>query len=611
MKLRYLFFAAAVSTLAAACSEVDELASSSSQKTLETIQSGTDNFTTRVNLDSQWEAGDAIGVYMLDAGTGNIRNSAMNIQYNAEVTTTSTTTDFVAANGGIGIFDQPCDFKAYYPYSPNEGGKVDMGAGLYNIDLSDQTDGISAHDLMWAEANGMETADLQNSGLSLTFRHKLVLLRVHVKGNVTAENVTVSGLNTVATFDLLSGTLSEGSTPKSVSLYRTDEKNVFMGIMLPTTELRNKMKLSITTADGKKYQYTVPDGSRVDKFVGGYKYEYTINVESDDSSLEGGDGGNKPWQPGGEESGDGDEVLDNEDIPEGYTQVTVVSSDTNLTELLNSNKGSEKVALIFPEDNYTSGKITVPAEVKELLFISETENQPKLELTGGIAWENQTLKNLGFNNLEITGSGVTLVESNCIFADGGTFAIQDCHIHDMANILHIDNTPETSITFLVDNSYIANAGDLFWRYKAENIEVTNSTLYKMSVVARSGVMNNVKIQNCTLVDFKSTLVEESGNLTFENNIMACFATEAKNANLAYKISNLVSFSGNYAAASTSESLYPMIKEHGKEIDTGKFPNAWKDLTKTQVELFDGSNQEGEFYTTITDAGDPRWRQGAQ
>ena len=563
MKLRYLFFAAAVSTLAAACSEVDELASSSSQKTLETIQSGTDNFTTRVNLDSQWEAGDAIGVYMLDAGTGNIRNSAMNIQYNAEVTTTSTTTDFVAANGGIGIFDQPCDFKAYYPYSPNEGGKVDMGAGHYNI----------AHDLMWAERNGMETADLQNNGLSLTFRHKLVLLRVHVKGNVTAENVTVSGLNTVATFDLLSGTLSEGSTPKSVSLYRTSEENAFVGIMLPTTELRNKMKLSITTADGKKYQYTVPNNSNVDRFVGGCEYNYTINVESDDSSLEGGDGGNEPWQPGGEESGDGDVVLDNEDIPEDYTQVKV-ASDANLAELLNSNKENERIALIFPEGEYISGKITVPAEVKELLFISETETQSKLTLTGGIAWENQTLKNLGFNNLEITGSGVTLVEPNCIFADGGTFAIQDCHIHDMANILHIDNTPETSITFLVDNSYIANAGDLFWRYKAENIEVTNSTLYKMSVVARSGVMNNVKIQNCTLVDFKSTLVEESGNLTFENNIMACFATEAKNANLAYKISNLVSFSGNYAAASTSESLYPMIKEHGKEIDTGKFPNAW-------------------------------------
>lgn len=49
----------------------------------------------------------------------------------------------------------------------------------------------------------------------------------------------------------------------------------------------------------------------------------------------------------------------------------------------------------------------------------------------------------------------------------------------------------------------------------------------------------------------------------------------------------------------------------RRLISGKFPNAWKDLTKTQVELFDGSNQEGEFYTTITDAGDPRWRQGAQ
>ena len=48
-------------------------------------------------------------------------------------------------------------------------------------------------------------------------------------------------------------------------------------------------------------------------------------MESDDSSLEGGDGGNKPWQPGGEESGDGDEVLDNEDIPEDKNDHTINS----------------------------------------------------------------------------------------------------------------------------------------------------------------------------------------------------------------------------------------------------------------------------------------------
>lgn len=90
---------------------------------IDAIHSGTDRFATRVNLNSEWESGDAIGVYMLDAGTGNIRNSAMNIQYNADVAETSTETNFVAAAGGIGIYDQPCDFVAYYPYSSGEEGK--------------------------------------------------------------------------------------------------------------------------------------------------------------------------------------------------------------------------------------------------------------------------------------------------------------------------------------------------------------------------------------------------------------------------------------------------------------------------------------------------------
>jgi hypothetical protein bacD2_07783 len=592
MKLRYLFFVAAASTLAAACSEVDELASSSSQKTLETIQSGTDNFTTRVNLDSQWEAGDAIGVYMLDAGKGDIRNSAMNIQYNAEVIETSTTTNFVAANEGIGIFDQPCDFKAYYPYSPNEGGKVDMGAGLYNIDLSDQTDGISAHDLMWAEKNGMETADLQNNGLSLTFRHKLVLLRVHVKGNVTAENVTVSGLNTVATFDLLSGTLSEGSTPKSVSLYRTDEKNVFMGIMLPTTELRNKMKLSITTTDGKKYQYTVPDNSTVEEFVSGCKYEYTINVESDDSSLEGGSGDNKPWGDGGTESGDGDEVLDNKDIPEGYTQVTVATDD-DLTGLLNRYKENESIALIFPEGEYTSGKITVPAEVKELLFISKTENQSKLTLTGGIAWENQTLKNLGFNNLEITGRGVQLIADNSALSDGGTAVLKNCHIYDMKDVFSGKNIP-TTMSLTVDNCHLETT-NLLYQYKLKDLVIKNSTFYKMAYIIKADVVATATIENSTVIDIENTPFETGNDkapMTYNNNISALI--KHKYDNLFFRFA--VVGSDNYAIVENDGTLAI------GGIDEKCFVNTTTTISNAFTNLDEGN------LTLLIDAkvGDPRW-----
>ena len=40
---------------------------------------------------------------------------------------------------------------AYYPYSSGEEGKVDAGAGVYKIDLADQSAGIAGHDLMWAK----------------------------------------------------------------------------------------------------------------------------------------------------------------------------------------------------------------------------------------------------------------------------------------------------------------------------------------------------------------------------------------------------------------------------------------------------------------------------
>lgn len=63
-------------------------------------------------------------------------------------------------------------------------------------------------------------------------------------------------MNTTATFNLIDGTLSNIGTQKSVALQKKDNKS-FIGIMLPTEELKNKLSLTIL-ADGGKYQYTVP-----------------------------------------------------------------------------------------------------------------------------------------------------------------------------------------------------------------------------------------------------------------------------------------------------------------------------------------------------------------
>jgi hypothetical protein len=56
---------------------------------------------------------------------------ALNIQYNADVAVTYAETILVAAAGRIGIYDRPCAFVAYYPYSSGVEGKVEAGAGVH------------------------------------------------------------------------------------------------------------------------------------------------------------------------------------------------------------------------------------------------------------------------------------------------------------------------------------------------------------------------------------------------------------------------------------------------------------------------------------------------
>lgn len=617
MKLKHLFFAVAASTLAAACSEADELVSGNqSQNTLDAIHSGTDRFATRVNLNSEWESGDAIGVYMLDAGTGNIRNSAMNIQYNADVQVTSTTTDFTAANGGIGIYDQPCDFVAYYPYASDEEDKVDAGAGIYKVDLADQSAGISMHDLMWVKVADKSTEELKNNGLTMTFKHQLALLQVHVTGNVAAESVTVSGLNTAATFDLLNGTLSEGSAPKSVSLYKTAEPNVFVGIVLPTVELRQKMKLTIA-ASGKKYQYTVPETSTVEEFVAGNKYEYTIDIENNSGSLEGGEGGNTPWQPGGNEEGKGDEILDNKDIPEDYDQI-IVKADTDLSTILNGAEGKKALVFTDAEATYNVETLTVPERVTELMLIAGGNKPVKLVLK---QITHSGLVRFAMNNLEVVGDkSVVLLTNNetSQFAADAKIEFKNCNISTMKALCEWSTgdtgTQNLLASFAVENCQINDLESVFNYYGTKKMTVTNSTICNITerafyVKDANGVV--VTVENCTLVGLAKTPFESrygNGNLYYKNNISACFVKS--NPNIAYKM-DVQAFEGNYAAKSEVAEQLAVVNVHGSAVNAESFPNAWTDLTKTQAQLFDGVNNEGEFYTTITTAGDPRWRQAAQ
>lgn len=66
------------------------------------------------------------------------------------------------------------------PILPVRKGEVDAGAGVYKIDLADQSAGIISHDLMWAKVENKASDELLSSGLSMTFHHQLALLYVNI-----------------------------------------------------------------------------------------------------------------------------------------------------------------------------------------------------------------------------------------------------------------------------------------------------------------------------------------------------------------------------------------------------------------------------------------------
>lgn len=618
MNLKHLFFLAVAGTLAVACSEVNEnsLTDGDGQRMLRTISSGNDRFSTRLNSEtSEWESGDAIGIYMFDTEDKNVLNDALNVKY---TTIGEGLTVNFSSDPGIAIYDMPTNFVAYYPHATSAD-VIDATAALYKVDISDQSNGISAHDLMWAKAANQSTESLLAGGLAFTFHHQLVLLRV----NITNENVsdvtsvTVGGMNTTATFNLIDGTLSNIGTQKSVALQKKDNKS-FIGIMLPTEELKNKLSLTIL-ADGGKYQYTVPETSKIDKFVAGNEYTFDITVGKETSGeVGGGSGSNTPWGDGGNEEGNGDKVSENEAIPADYAQ-KAITAETDLSTVLSGASG--KAALVFAAnaDGYTfSDVMVVPEAVTELLLIGDTEEQVKVNLK---QIQYAGLQKIALNNLDITGDNSTALLTNSETAQLAVDAVielKKCNFTSMKTICDWPsgdaNAQNLIAAMIIDDCIFANMQNVFNDYVSKVITITNSTLYNMTERAiymkgTSAVI--LTVENCTLVDLGKTPFESratNGNLYYKNNISACFVTSSPN--LAYKM-NVKEFSGNYAAAVTEDGQLAVVNIHNKAVDTNNFPDAWTDTSKTVAELFEDA-ANGNFKLKMdAQAGDPRWYKNAR
>ena len=490
------------------------------------------------------------------------------------------------------IPDVNSDFVAYYPFSEDVA-KIDKEAAVYKIDLSDQTSGFKNHDLIYAKLNSQSVPALSGGGLSMDFSHKLSLVQVNVKGlgtDETVNSITVSGLNTTANFDLVEGVIKNEGNIGNIKLQKLSD-NSFVGVMLPTTTLAG-MKISIATGT-RKFQYSPKGEVAITEFAAGNKYVYDITAS------------------------EGSDEETPENVLDGYQQVNVTTETTDLSALLTDKSG--KVALVFDSGvSCNISGINIPNAITDLMLYGNNESAtlsntldelPSISFSSAaITFTNNTLSGLSFIGMKLSGDrGDALIASN-IFKDGAQVRIKDCKIDNFKNILHIDATPENStVSVDIENSIISNSADLVWKYALSSLSIRNSTVYNMTVIARSGNLGVVAIENCTLVDFSATLIEDSGILIFNNNILSSFAMDDGKDNLCFSITSINGFSGNFYESVTDGGKYPMIQNHGKDIDVSLYPNAWH----SKNNVFDGANAnatEGKFYTTISTAGDPRWRQ---
>lgn len=537
MKLRNLLYATFAMTMVA-CSQENSFLSQDETGVLRTISSGSGKFASRSVVDSKWEQNDAIGVFMLKSDASstyaeNVKFTNNTAEANTKVTFTSET--------GITLVNDKVKFHAYYPWS-----ETNVTGTTYNVQISDQTKltNVSNSDLRWAVSDEKNlTNGTLEGGLSLNFAHKLTFLKV--KTNVAdVKSVSVSGVNTEAQFNIVDGTLSnEAGNTKSIQLCKTtiNEQEVYCGIVVPTTELKDFVIKIVATEEGKDmvYQYVYGDNTTLaEGFKGGWQYLFNITLEGSTGSatldkIEAELGGFE-----GDDTPVNGEVSNPE---EAVTDITVpAGTDLDGLNALLADK-SGKISLNFADGTYDLGHtdrnvIEIPNNVTGISFVGSNYNSVKLKIAK-IKWE-QDLQELYFENVEIEGHAQDYFMNDGItentgkrtprFAEGGIVEFKSCYVHGANRLFYWKGsgvTKNTLASFVIDDCIMVGAGNqVLEGYDTAKMIYKNSTFLNWSClgkITQKTTPVEFDIQNCTLANLSATGFEGGSASTaiFKDNIV--------------------------------------------------------------------------------------------
>lgn len=617
MKLFKLFTLMAAGTMITACNNEIENLSRSADNRVMSLQTAGKAYTRFNDVTNTWENTDKIGVYMYGAGTGStdILNGADNVLFYTQGG--ESPVDFTSETG-IQIAGENAKFTAYYPQNG------DITGGIYKVALGNQAEGYAAHDLMWAVNDNVSSEDAKS--LSMTFKHQLAKLAIEITSNSgeTVQSVSIQGISISADFNIATGEFSNEAKGYITPCKTADNK--YSALVLPTNPA-TALSMIITTdaAEDNTYEYTFNSGTISELKAG---YIYTIKIGLDESVLGSVDqieGGNSPYEPGGDVDGNAEAVTP--EIP-GYMVVEAPADDVEaLAGCLNGKQGP--IALKFVAGNtYTADMITVPADITDLLLIGK-EGQAKVTMKG-LSVPERTLNKLTFQDLEIEGTDAKTTICAAELKEDAELTVKGCYIHgvkavygrgkDLAQKHSTDFSRLSSIK--VDNCMIYNVESVFDYGVVSEIIMCNSTLYNLSGIAFNSFKNDadmtsqcrpIRISNCTLIDLNKNLLETKGGggsgvlVEYVNNI----SDINSNSYIGYRIDingndpdnkpYACTYTGNYAVTDSS------IKLNGHTFEANAFIfMSRNELFNSEDITVDGMKGEKNFSTSV-DVGDPRWK----
>lgn len=289
MKANLFLSAALAATLLAACSNDDTVQQTPADNTPVAARFTAGISHTRATGD-QWEAGDRIGIFMLEAGTTTVAEDAWNCRY----VTTTTLGKFSPDDDAQTIYfptkpGAKVDFRAYYPFHPALSGDV-------TLNITDQTN-PAAIDLMYSD--NVKGRDLSQPAVTLNFRHRLSRIFVTVTpGNgFTADDlkgltVTLSNQPYQGIYDARNDQMKiSSSSLKTLTLLTAANGRTASGILLPQDGTTGRV-LTFVLADAAHttFTYEIPSSKTFEAGM-----ESIVAISLSKTGIDVADATIRPW----------------------------------------------------------------------------------------------------------------------------------------------------------------------------------------------------------------------------------------------------------------------------------------------------------------------------